>query len=486
MIKVLSIGIFLALSGGVQAQTGSDQNNDCDYTNAQQYDGWGWNATSSQSCAPIVCDGVYQDLDGDGFGLKNNQTCVVTDESDRKPVFINRETSAQVNLTRAYWDGNNDIANRQLACEYHRFNDETSKYELETRFQQVSLSYNTYIPGSLEYMHLPIAPLPPYEGWVDLGIASYGAPKWSVSDGVISGNTVLQGPYFEMITRADGQKAVRRWGGGNTIVENRFANLVLSTDNYFECRDVSGADLIPTGQRGVSTANPIALADLNLRVENPTPDAPAIKEVVDAVTGEVIELRKFQWNYNNDLAGRRFSCSNYYVRSGGIWTLDPLSHSYELPYRFTDSPNDMPHHSTLQPDGISSVTTHNITDGVGDTSVLSGIFGSEYAHVTEPRGVQFWSSNGTSYTSCGGIQPTVSTINTTSCDYTDADLYNGWGWNSQTQQSCAPLTTECIDSDGDGWGWDGTKSCRVAPTVTCVDTDGDGWGWDGNNSCRVP
>lgn len=46
----------------------------------------------------------------------------------------------------------------------------------------------------------------------------------------------------------------------------------------------------------------------------------------------------------------------------------------------------------------------------------------------------------------------------------------------------------CVDHDGDGWGWDGTASCRVANFTPvkgeCIDTDGDGWGWDGVASCR--
>lgn len=72
---------------------------------------------------------------------------------------------------------------------------------------------------------------------------------------------------------------------------------------------------------------------------------------------------------------------------------------------------------------------------------------------------------------------------------------------------------ECIDTPpvGDGWGWNGTESCRVdattdtttvvvdtevtvAPTdntgsqvAECIDTPpvGDGWGWNGSESCRV-
>lgn len=89
----------------------------------------------------------------------------------------------------------------------------------------------------------------------------------------------------------------------------------------------------------------------------------------------------------------------------------------------------------------------------------------------------------------------------------------------------------CVDADGDGWGWDGTRSCRIPPgirnsnensaancvdtpplnddwgwnyarekscriprsnngqsnasAIQCIDTDGDGWGWTGTESCRV-
>ena len=56
--------------------------------------------------------------------------------------------------------------------------------------------------------------------------------------------------------------------------------------------------------------------------------------------------------------------------------------------------------------------------------------------------------------------------------------------------------TICIDSDGDGWGWNGIESCIVdtVPTVptapdeipmACIDTDGDGWGWNGVESCLI-
>ncbi len=59
--------------------------------------------------------------------------------------------------------------------------------------------------------------------------------------------------------------------------------------------------------------------------------------------------------------------------------------------------------------------------------------------------------------------------------------------------NAATTNLECVDSDGDGWGWDGVQSCRVTgpdgspvPVLTeCIDTDGDGWGWDGEQSCLI-
>lgn len=71
---------------------------------------------------------------------------------------------------------------------------------------------------------------------------------------------------------------------------------------------------------------------------------------------------------------------------------------------------------------------------------------------------------------------------------------DGWGWDGE--RSCLVSTTstqvagQCVDEDGDGWGWDGQKSCRISaadstPRLLCEDPDGDGWGWDGQQSCRV-
>ena len=70
------------------------------------------------------------------------------------------------------------------------------------------------------------------------------------------------------------------------------------------------------------------------------------------------------------------------------------------------------------------------------------------------------------------------------CIDTDGD---GWGWDgSQTcvvEPTVQPVAGICIDSDGDGYGWNGIESC--IPEPPCIDTDGDGWGWTGSESCLI-
>lgn len=63
-----------------------------------------------------------------------------------------------------------------------------------------------------------------------------------------------------------------------------------------------------------------------------------------------------------------------------------------------------------------------------------------------------------------------------SCDYSNAASQNGWGWDSVVQSSCPPLNQlpseaaperpVCVnpgvsDPDGDGWGWENSRSCVV-------------------------
>ena len=51
-------------------------------------------------------------------------------------------------------------------------------------------------------------------------------------------------------------------------------------------------------------------------------------------------------------------------------------------------------------------------------------------------------------------------------------------------------SSDRVDSDGDGWGWERGQSCTVWTGVLWCsssrsDSDGDGWGWENGQSCRV-
>lgn len=85
---------------------------------------------------------------------------------------------------------------------------------------------------------------------------------------------------------------------------------------------------------------------------------------------------------------------------------------------------------------------------------------------------------------------------TSSCIDTDGD---GFGWNGTN--TCTPTETitgdnqpqllQCLDTDGDGFGWNGVQTCipdgGVPPVIdqsfACIDTDGDGFGWNGVDTC---
>lgn len=87
------------------------------------------------------------------------------------------------------------------------------------------------------------------------------------------------------------------------------------------------------------------------------------------------------------------------------------------------------------------------------------------------------------------------------CIDTDGD---GYGWNGV--ETCFPDSVDpnagnndvtnggaCLDSDGDGYGWNGVETCipnavdenpnNSVSESACVDSDGDGYGWNGTSTC---
>ena len=104
----------------------------------------------------------------------------------------------------------------------------------------------------------------------------------------------------------------------------------------------------------------------------------------------------------------------------------------------------------------------------------------------------------------GSFIETEDTTPQGSCDYSNAALYDGWGWNAVTGESCQPQQatqdTACDYSQAeshDGWGWNPVTRTSCAPRlVTQEDTSSEcdysqatvngGWGWNDSLSESCP
>jgi len=93
----------------------------------------------------------------------------------------------------------------------------------------------------------------------------------------------------------------------------------------------------------------------------------------------------------------------------------------------------------------------------------------------------------------GNFPPINRSVN---CNYVDAGLHNGWGWDPYLGRSCPPQTGSASASNcnydeaasNNGWGWDSVAGVSCAPLgdagrpVSSCDfenaANNNGWGWD--------
>ena len=240
----------------------------CDYSNAASFDGWGWNPISRMSCPPLqeedphtvfpVCSATFYDVDGDGFGWENEASCIVTSESALPPIFTNNQTGYQVDLVRANWHANNDIANRVIQCDLYYYDSYSGQYLLEPVPFRAGASLNNQVFPSYRFHHQSLPLESPFIGMIDsveyvegstITPTSFaGDANWTTNDGRYIGPTVLQSPYVELISLANGTKAIRTWHESrfDTALNLAFSGNRVQRDGFFECRDISGSDLTPT------------------------------------------------------------------------------------------------------------------------------------------------------------------------------------------------------------------------------------------------
>lgn len=171
-------------------------------------------------------------------------SCIVDESTQSAPIIINKETNAEVLLTRAYWDANTDLANRNLQCEDYEWNDDSNRYELT---------------GSYNRFHNP---LPIQKPWISTWTETRFEPRsndgqpeettllWTVVDGALNDQlTITTLPFqgqlnflsrVELVDVNGGTRNGTRWWAST------------NANKYSQCIDPQSNRFIPTGTPGAS------------------------------------------------------------------------------------------------------------------------------------------------------------------------------------------------------------------------------------------
>jgi len=269
------------------------------------------NVTFAQSIMDTtlrVCSSVAADPDGDGFGFEFNpdisafDSCVVTSESEPRPIRINRETGEEINFIRPFWNAERDIANRDIECVEFRFNEESQTYES-------NMDANADLPfGTNRYRHEPLPNVAPFVGralFERTRVDSVGlAEVWTLNNGLYRGPMFVSSNWVEVVTDPVQD---------NTVT--RFWFYFSSPDNnsrYDECRDTSGQPFAPTGTFDEVLPTPTAPVPFELTATGFA--NPAEEVIVNLETGSEVVLQPAVWDIFNDLIGREIVCTDSVYR----------------------------------------------------------------------------------------------------------------------------------------------------------------------------
>jgi len=275
------------------------------------------------------CSDQAFDVDGDGFGWEINTSCIVDENTAPPPIVINQSTGSQVNLVRANWDANADIAGRTIQCDRFDYDAQNGNYATPENDFSTPLSYtlthDSLLPVQREGFYWNGENTSRenfnFSGWYtlhnplnDRGLITNSPPFWTVEDGLYVGQELLSGRYIELVKTPDNFDAIRIWyKEGERFPMNaafEFSNTSYVSDGYYQCFDQAGADFTPTRTLGVpSPVIQPELSSIVLTVEaNPNFTS---GEIVNLVTGDNVPQVKAHWNYNTDLAGRRITCTHF-------------------------------------------------------------------------------------------------------------------------------------------------------------------------------
>jgi len=371
------------------------------------------------------------------------------------PVIVNPETGAIVNLTRAYWDANVDIANKNMQCDYFSFSTETAVFEQSDRDYSgwpISNLSQFYIFNVL-YSHrpLPNAEIQRNRAFV---VTPNGRnldrhkelPFWSVTDGRYSGFAPLSASEFVEIVsvNAPTDNAVRIWFRDQPALS--FPNDAPNPfPSYSVCYD------LPTGTAGSGNTQLVDLPDFTIDSEEVVGSIP---EIINRATGETVDIVRGRWSYNNSIAGRVFSCefqmwydefgrydrvtgrsfnTAYYLYNGGDFIDVSFRNNDFESYYF---PFELNRPSTfISPGGRYMELTEDgyhmwdDSDGFDDCTVVD-FAPSEFLPLIAVENTPVVADI------------TAPLVITENCDYTDADNFDGYGFDPVTMLSCPPLASD--------------------------------------------
>lgn len=335
--------------------------------------------------------------------------------ANAQQAIVNQQTGVQVELTRAYWNANVDIADRSIKCDRYRFNAESAVYEF-------------YLAS--EYIHAPLLTTS-VESYVIAGGGVYEHARWWVQDGVYSGEANFNShEYIELVNYEPSSGVTSQASNNNAI------RVWHSASTYSVCIDQSGTSFIPTGSADTSNTNLVVLDELDDFSFQFPPPLDANHEVpVIYRDGEQVGFVRGEWGYNKQLANETVSCVEKLPPYNGIGSPEtPLRVRQDyLAYFGGDSV--YLHETYSDFDAVDRYTYSNSTSNIN----LGGVgFSDNYMELTE-AGFNLYVSE-SRYFNCTAPTPKrVLALIPDSCDYSTADQFDGWGWNPITQQGCPPL-----------------------------------------------
>lgn len=242
-------------------------------------------------------------------------------------------------------------------------------------------------------------------------------------------------------------------------------------------------------------------------------------------TGESVDLVRAQWDAG-DIAGKSVVCADYHF--------DGESYLYEggVGYLFRPLSSTAPYNGNVIIGFGQFATTQTWTIDNGIYYGPSGLSSSPWVEIIDHErfngsaidtqdAVRVWYSN-ERFLSCFTPNPATTFVpsrvsnqsnasdsatpaGNDGCDYSNAAIYDGWGWNPDTGTSCEPVTVSSADNCdysnatiNDGWGWNARNGQSCAPLdsgdVPAVDQSCDytradsnqGWGWNPTTRSSCP